>query len=74
MEEEDVRKRTVAGRNLAKKISGGEGGIRTREKLAPLHDFQSCPFGRSGTSPAQIGDVLKPLKCESNQRLNVDGI
>ena len=30
---------------------GGEGGIRTREKIAPLHDFQSCPFGRSGTSP-----------------------
>ena len=34
---------------------GGEGGIRTREKIAPLHDFQSCPFGRSGTSPAWRG-------------------
>ena len=31
--------------------SGGESGIRTRERLAPLHDFQSCPFGHSGTSP-----------------------
>ena len=31
--------------------AGGEGGIRTRERLAPLHDFQSCPFGHSGTSP-----------------------
>ena len=31
--------------------SGGEGGIRTREKLAPLRDFQSRPFVHSGTSP-----------------------
>ncbi len=33
------------------KCSGGEGGIRTREKLAPLRDFQSRPFVHSGTSP-----------------------
>ena len=32
---------------------GGEGGIRTREKLAPLRDFQSRPFVHSGTSPTQ---------------------
>ena len=31
---------------------GGEGGIRTRERLAPLRDFQSRPFVHSGTSPA----------------------
>ncbi len=31
--------------------NGGEGGIRTREKLAPLRDFQSRPFVHSGTSP-----------------------
>ena len=53
---------------------GGEGGIRTREKFAPLRDFQSRPFVHSGTSPAQMGDVLKPLRCENNQRLNVDDI
>jgi hypothetical protein len=34
------------------KCSGGEGGIRTREKLAPLRDFQSRPFVHSGTSPS----------------------
>jgi hypothetical protein len=31
--------------------NGGEGGIRTREGLAPLHAFQACLFGRSSTSP-----------------------
>src|SRR3990172_5786074 len=30
---------------------GGEGGIRTHGTLARTHDFQSCPFGHSGTSP-----------------------
>ena len=44
--------RIAAGSKLRGKKHGGEGGIRTREKIAPLHDFQSCPFGRSGTSPA----------------------
>ncbi len=33
--------------------SGGEGGIRTREKLTPLRDFQSRPFVHSGTSPRE---------------------
>ncbi len=30
---------------------GGEGGIRTLEALAHLHDFQSCAFDHSATSP-----------------------
>ena len=34
-------------------ISGGEGGIRTRGTLAGAHDFQSCTFGHSVTSPIE---------------------
>ena len=30
---------------------GGEGGIRTPGRLAPSTDFESAPFGHSGTSP-----------------------
>ena len=37
--------------NTKRLNNGGEGGIRTREKLAPLRDFQSRPFVHSGTSP-----------------------
>ena len=31
--------------------TGGEGGIRTPEGLAPLPVFETGPFNRSGTSP-----------------------
>ncbi len=31
--------------------NGGEGGIRTHERIAPLRDFQSRLFGHSSTSP-----------------------
>ena len=30
---------------------GGEGGIRTHGRVSPTHDFQSCTFGHSVTSP-----------------------
>src|SRR5216683_3683693 len=33
------------------KNTSGEGGIRTRGTLAGTHDFQSCTFGHSVTSP-----------------------
>src|SRR6185436_8178722 len=32
-------------------INSGEGGIRTLGTLADTHDFQSCTFGHSVTSP-----------------------
>ena len=38
--------------------AAGEGGIRTREKLAPLRDFQSRPFVHSGTSPRRNGESI----------------
>jgi hypothetical protein len=30
---------------------GGGRGIRTRERVAPLHALQACPFVRSGRPP-----------------------
>ena len=30
---------------------GGEGGIRTPDTLADIHDFESCAFDHSATSP-----------------------
>src|SRR4051794_15859367 len=41
--------------------TSGEGGIRTLERgQPPLHDFQSCPFNRSGTSPGATGSLDRP--------------
>ena len=31
--------------------NGGENGIRTHERIAPLHAFQACAFSHSATSP-----------------------
>ena len=32
-------------------LDGGENGIRTHERIAPLHAFQACAFNHSATSP-----------------------
>ena len=32
-------------------FSGGENGIRTHERITPLHAFQACAFNHSATSP-----------------------
>ena len=32
-------------------ICGGENGIRTHERISPLHAFQACAFNHSATSP-----------------------
>ena len=32
-------------------FSGGENGIRTHEKIAPLHAFQACALNHSAISP-----------------------
>ena len=31
---------------------GGEGGIRTRDRVNPIHAFQACALNLSATSPA----------------------
>ena len=33
------------------KFNGGEGGIRTHERVAPLLVFKTSAFNRSATSP-----------------------
>ena len=38
---------------------GGEGGIRTHGSVATTHDFQSCTFGLSVTSPIQVVTVCR---------------
>ena len=32
-------------------FNGGENGIRTHERVSPLHAFQACAFNHSATSP-----------------------
>ena len=41
------------------KVSG-EGGIRTHGTVTRTHDFQSCTFGRSVTSPGLVLCVASP--------------
>ena len=32
-------------------VSGGDGGIRTHDRVTPIHTFQACAFDHSATSP-----------------------
>ena len=32
-------------------IYGGENGIRTHDRVSPIHAFQACAFNHSATSP-----------------------
>ena len=32
---------------------GGESGIRTHDRVAPIHAFQACAFSHSATSPKE---------------------
>ena len=46
--------------------NGGDGGIRTHERVAPLHTFQACAFDHSATAPhcrleAAASNVLSVL-------------
>ena len=38
-----------------KPLSGGEGGIRTRDRVAPVPPFQGGDLNRSSTSPCKCG-------------------
>ena len=35
-------------------ITGGDGGIRTHDRVTPIHTFQACAFDHSATSPHPI--------------------
>jgi hypothetical protein len=36
---------------LARTQVGGDGGIRTHDRVTPIHTFQACAFDHSATSP-----------------------
>ena len=49
--------------------TGGEGGIRTPgTRIRGTHDFQSCTFNRSVTSPARKFTGLRVLPCSLERR------
>ena len=39
---------------LGTKIYGGETGIRTLDRVSPIHAFQACAFNHSAISPEEI--------------------
>src|SRR6185436_12507792 len=48
------------------KISGGRGGIRTHERLAPLPVFKTGAFNHSATLPCSAG-FSSDITCEKTQ-------
>src|SRR3989338_10741163 len=40
---------------------GGEGGIRTLDTLSGIHDFESCAFDHSATSPRRLKRIIFPF-------------
>ena len=53
-------------RNL--NYSGGEGGIRTHERVAPLLVFKTSAFNRSATSPTSKQHYLLLSKQLNNNK------
>src|ERR1039457_4188881 len=50
-------------------ISGGERGIRTLDRVSPIHAFQACAFNRSAISPGCLVSSLSrgPVSLAANQ-------
>ena len=44
------------------RFNGGEGGIRTHERVAPLLVFKTSAFDHSATSPLLNQDILITIK------------
>ena len=42
-------------------FNGGENGIRTHERVSPLHAFQACAFNHSAISPCNTNDYISIL-------------
>ncbi len=43
-------------------FNGGEGGIRTHERVAPLLVFKTSAFNRSATSPLNYFSLFNTIK------------
>ena len=50
------------------KCNGGEGGIRTHERVAPLLVFKTSAFNRSATSPLIYYQYLLLSKLVNNNK------
>ena len=59
MEEKTGWKISIIKTLIQKITSGGENGIRTHERIAPLHAFQACAFNHSATSPSSIFKITQ---------------
>ena len=44
-------------------LSGGERGIRTLDRVSPIHAFQACAFNHSAISPVRLRKDLLALYC-----------
>ena len=49
-------------------VFGGESGIRTRDRVSPIHAFQACAFDHSATSPARRNVVRSYAKGKDGLR------
>ena len=49
------------------KFNGGEGGIRTHERVAPLLVFKTSAFNRSATSPLNKSLFLLSKLANNNE-------
>ena len=50
------------------KFDGGEGGIRTHERVAPLLVFKTSAFNRSATSPLET-DKTNTILVKNNNKV-----
>ena len=57
---------------MANEKYGGERGIRTLDRVSPIHAFQACAFNHSAISPEDRGTLRRrrmPAPLQSNTRL-----
>jgi peptidylprolyl isomerase len=47
------------------RLSGGDGGIRTHDRVTPIHTFQACAFDHSATSPHAVFQQALALATDS---------
>ena len=54
-------------------LNGGERGIRTLDRVSPIHAFQACAFNRSAISPKvrwSMGEIARDLQSNMWWRSN----
>ena len=56
------------------KFNGGENGIRTHERVTPLHAFQACAFNHSATSPKKLRENLSKINNDNIYYHNIGDV